>query len=278
MTAYENLAFALVLRKLPKSDIDRRVRHAADLLEIGPLLDRKPRQMSGGQRQRVALGRAIVREPAVFLFDEPLSNLDAKLRVQMRREIGALHERLGATMVYVTHDQVEAMTLGDRIVVMNEGRVQQVDPPAVLYERPANTFVATFIGSPQMNLIAGTLVAAGDGLAFRASADALEIPLPSSRLPASARAGTEVILGLRPEDVRVADATAASAPPGAVRVHLDLVEPLGHEWLVYASGSGLELAARTPPAALPERGREIAVWGEPDKVHLFDPATGMRMA
>ncbi len=174
MTVRENLAFALQLRKLPAAEIERRVQLAASTLGLDEVLDRKPRQLSGGQRQRVAVGRAIVREPAVFLFDEPLSNLDAKLRVQTRREIAKLHRDLGATMIYVTHDQVEAMTLGDRIVVMNAGRVQQVDTPLALYDRPANRFVAGFIGSPAMNFVEGTV---SDRRAFTARGDAFVIPV-----------------------------------------------------------------------------------------------------
>jgi len=196
MTVRENLAFALQLRKLPAAEIERRVQLAASTLGLDEVLDRKPRQLSGGQRQRVAVGRAIVREPAVFLFDEPLSNLDAKLRVQTRREIAKLHRDLGATMIYVTHDQVEAMTLGDRIVVMNAGRVQQVDTPLALYDRPANRFVAGFIGSPAMNFVEGTV---SDRRAFTARGDAFVIPVGA--LAAQIAPGRQLVMGVRPEDI-----------------------------------------------------------------------------
>src|SRR3989441_11401574 len=203
MTVFENMAFNLKLRRLAASEIDARVRDAAAILRIEPLLDRRPRQLSGGEQQRVALGRAIVRKPAVFLFDEPLSNLDAKLPLQMRREIARLHRQLRATMLYVTHDQAEAMTLGDRIVVMHDGRVQQIDPPLAVYRLPRNTFVAGFIGSPAMNLLEGELVAA-DSLAFRAKGAAFTVAVPAAKAHGLAgRAGRPVILGIRPEHVRL---------------------------------------------------------------------------
>src|SRR5690349_20948117 len=206
-TVRDNLAFALELRKLPAAEIERRVMQAAETLGLQEVLGRKPRQLSGGQRQRVAVGRAIVREPAVFLFDEPLSNLDAKLRVQTRREIAKLHRDLGATMIYVTHDQVEAMTLGDRIVVMNAGRVQQVDTPLVLYDRPANRFVAGFIGSPAMNFVSGAI----EGSSFVASDKAFTVPLAGLSLPA----GRRVILGARPEDISIEPSgTLSGVAPG----------------------------------------------------------------
>jgi multiple sugar transport system ATP-binding protein len=256
MTVRDNLAFALKLQKRPRAEIDRRVRDAAATLGLDAMLDRTPRQLSGGQRQRVAIGRAIVREPRVFLFDEPLSNLDAKLRVQMRREIAALHRRLGATSVYVTHDQVEAMTLGDRIVVMNEGRVQQVDTPAALYDRPANTFVATFLGSPPMNLLRPTAVG-------------LPLPAPVQR----AAAGRDVLLGVRPEHVRV-----RAEPPrpdeAALALTMDFVEPLGHEVLVHGRRDELELAARVAPQPLPAPGEPVTFAFDPERLRLFDAATG----
>jgi multiple sugar transport system ATP-binding protein len=265
MSAYENLAFALKLRRLPKAEIDARVREAAAILGIEELLDRTPRQMSGGQRQRVAVGRAIVRKPQVFLFDEPLSNLDAKLRVQMRREIARLHRQLGATMVYVTHDQVEAMTLGDRIVVMHAGRVQQIDTPLALYARPRNTFVAGFIGSPSMNFVSGEIVEGG--AQFRARDGAFTVELRGRRAEGSGQ--RDVILGIRPEDVRVAQ----PADAGSVRLRLDLVEPMGNEIFLHASAGEHELTARVPPQPLPEPGAQIALALDDRRLHFFDPVS-----
>jgi multiple sugar transport system ATP-binding protein len=272
MTAYENLAFALKLRRMSEREIDARVREAATILGIEELLDRTPRQMSGGQRQRVAVGRAIVRKPQVFLFDEPLSNLDAKLRVQMRREIARLHRQLGATMVYVTHDQVEAMTLGDRIVVMHAGRVQQIDAPLALYERPRNTFVAGFIGSPSMNFVTGEIVRDQ----FRARGNGFEVQLPAEwRAVGEKRAdtsgkGLEVVLGIRPEDVRVA---STQTDGRAVRMRLDLIEPMGNEIFVHASAGDHELTARVSPQPLPDPGAEVALTLDASRMHLFDAAT-----
>ena len=248
MSVYDNLAFGLALRRVPKPEIDRRVRAAAETLGIGEILSRKPRQLSGGQRQRVAVGRAIVREPRVFLFDEPLSNLDAKLRVQMRREISRLHQQLRATMVYVTHDQVEAMTMGDRIVVLESGRVKQVDTPLALYERPADRFVA-------------------DG-------GAPVVPLPPDRAPDPGASGRRVTLGVRPEHVALARDGAAA---DAARWRLDLVEPMGNEAVLYASLGAHEITARVAPAALPEPGSMVALAPDPARVHLFDAATGARL-
>jgi multiple sugar transport system ATP-binding protein len=271
MSAYENLAFALRLRRLSRQEIDARVREAAAILGIEELLDRTPRQMSGGQRQRVAVGRAIVRKPQVFLFDEPLSNLDAKLRVQMRREIARLHRQLGATMVYVTHDQVEAMTLGDRIVVMHAGRVQQIDTPLSLYARPRNTFVAGFIGSPSMNFISGEVTGGTD---FRARGGTFVVPLPNDWAQMLARRAVgdgriELILGIRPEDVSV----AKGDDPSPIRMRLDVVEPMGNEIFLHASAGEHELTARVGPQALPPPGAEIALALDEDRLHLFDPVT-----
>jgi len=268
MTAQENLAFALKLRKLTREEIDRRVRDAASILGIEGLLYRRPKQMSGGERQRVALGRAIVRQPQVFLFDEPLSNLDAKLRVQMRREIARLHHQLRTTMIYVTHDQVEAMTLGDRIVVLHQGAMQQVDTPAALYERPRNTFVASFIGTPPMNLVEGRLSegrfeAAGFGLATRG-------------WPVSTGApnGRRVVLGVRPEDLQRSQTPPDSAASIAARV--ELVELLGGEALVHVRAGNTELTARMP-SPVPTTDSEIRLAVPPDKVHLFDADSGARL-
>src|SRR3989442_845319 len=231
MTVFENMAFGLKRRGLPARELDPGVREAGALLGSTPLLGRRPRHLSGGEQQRVALGRALVRKPDVFLFDEPLSNLDAKLRVQMRREIARLHRELRATMLYVTHDQAEAMTLGDRIVVLSDGRVQQIDTPLDVYRRPRNTFVASFIGSPAMNLPEARLVGGGDADPALAAGGAVSPrPLPARWQQAlAARAGAPVILGIRPEDVR----PARAGEPG-VRMRLDLVEPLGQELLVSA--------------------------------------------
>jgi multiple sugar transport system ATP-binding protein len=276
MTAYENLAFALRLRGLPRDDIDRRVREAAGLLGLDALLERKPRQLSGGERQRVALGRALVRHPQVFLFDEPLSNLDAKLRVQMRREIARLHRELKATMIYVTHDQVEAMTLGERIVVLNAGRVQQVAAPRTLYEKPENTFVASFIGSPAMNLLRGEL-AGGPTPGFQAAGGAFTLALPPAwRARLAGRPEAEIVLGIRPEDVQL-DGTESAAAGSTVRCRVDLVELLGGEALIHASRDGHEITARLAAGAVPHAGEEITLGIPAATIHLFDGATGQRL-
>jgi multiple sugar transport system ATP-binding protein len=278
MTAYENMAFALEMRKVPKREIDARVRAAAEILELEELLHRTPRQMSGGQRQRVAVGRAIVRQPRVFLFDEPLSNLDAALRVQTRREFARLHRQLGATMVYVTHDQVEAMTLGDRIVVLNEGRVQQVDTPAALYDTPRNTFVARFIGSPAMNLLRGPIVRE-EGLRFRDETGTFTVAIgPAWESVLAPRAGTGhgVILGVRPEHVRL---SGGEHDPGDVApMHVELVEPMGSEAYVYASIAGQDVTARLPTSDLPAPGSVVRLAFEESKLHFFDAETGERLA
>jgi multiple sugar transport system ATP-binding protein len=270
MTAYENMAFALKLRRAPRSEVDARVREAAAMLGIGDLLDRTPRSMSGGQRQRVALGRAIVRQPQVFLFDEPLSNLDAKLRTQMRREIARLHRQLGVTMIYVTHDQVEAMTLGDRIAVLDGGRLQQVDTPAELYDRPRNTFVASFIGSPAMNLIPGTIVP-GALPCFRATDSDYWLALgePWTERP-FVRVGGAATLGIRPEDVRLASG-APTDEHNVARARVELVEPLGSETVVHASIGAQEIVARVPPGTVAEPGDDTLLGFDTGRVHLFDP-------
>jgi multiple sugar transport system ATP-binding protein len=270
MTVFENMAFALKLRKLPAAEIDRRVRQAAEILDIAGVLDRTPKQLSGGQRQRVAVGRAIVRQPQVFLFDEPLSNLDAKLRVQTRREISKLHRQLGATMIYVTHDQVEAMTMGDRIVVLDKGRVQQIDTPLNLYDRPANRFVAGFIGSPAMNFIEGR-VAADDGLRFQARAGGLSIPLSASegqRL--QSQAGRDVTLGVRPEDVYVATGPKPATATAEAEVRLEAVEPMGNEIFLHGKGADHELTARIAPQAVPDAGQPVRLALDLAKLHFFD--------
>lgn len=256
MTVYRNMAFGLEQAKTPRAEIDRRVRSAAEVLHIAEFLDRSPRALSGGQRQRVAIGRAIVREPEVFLFDEPLSNLDAALRVHTRLEIARLHERLGTTMIYVTHDQVEAMTLADRIVILREGRIEQIGSPVELYERPQNTFVAQFIGSPKMNLLSS-----GD------LADTAPQALKSLDPQAA-------VIGIRPEHLR------ACAPEDAlIRARLELVEPLGEYALVHLlAGGALELIVKMerPPAA--GKGERLAFSAEASLVHVFDRASGERTA
>jgi multiple sugar transport system ATP-binding protein len=272
MNVYDNMAFALKLRKTPKAEIRRRVEEAADILGIKQFLDRKPRQLSGGQRQRVALGRAIVRDPSVFLMDEPLSNLDAKLRVQTRAEIGKLHLRLKTTVVYVTHDQTEAMTMGDRIAVMNEGFLQQVDKPQVLYDYPSNTFVAGFIGSPAMNLLPGELKQSDGTVSVQGPG--YDVPLPES-IADSARAVTapKVLLGIRPEHVSPA-AVHDGQPPNEMDATVEVVEHLGNELLVYLSHDGAAMTARFGPDADVQPEKRIKVTFDPSNLHVFDASSG----
>jgi multiple sugar transport system ATP-binding protein len=277
MSAYDNMAFALKLRGMTKAEIDTRVKEAAGILGIVELLGRKPKDMSGGQRQRVAVGRAIVRHPRVFLFDEPLSNLDAKLRVQTRREIARLHQQLSATMLYVTHDQVEAMTLGDRIVVLEGGYVKQIDTPMNLYERPKNTFVAGFIGSPSMNLLPGAIISGpgGVGVEFRAADNAFSIALSgdwAKRL--GGYGGRAVIMGVRPEDIEPAPDGSLPLGGGAVRVKLDVVEPLGSEAFLSARIGAKEITARVPPRGLPAAGSEVELVFDRERLHFFDAESG----
>jgi multiple sugar transport system ATP-binding protein len=275
MTVYENMAFALRLRKLSKTEIDERVRAAAEILGLGPFLSRNPRQLSGGQRQRVAVGRAIVRQPRVFLFDEPLSNLDAKLRVQMRREISRLHRELKATMIYVTHDQIEAMTMGDRIVVMSDGRVQQIGEPLTLYRHPANAFVAGFIGSPAMNMLPGTLVQGDGGPRFQGADDGLSLRLPAEAATVTrAGSGRGILLGVRPEHLSV----VLVGSDDALSVQLDAIEPMGDVIYLHGTASGREITARVTPQPLPHPG--AAVWLAPDREHLhfFDAGSGESLA
>ena len=261
-----NLAFGLQLRGLPKQEVERRVAAAAAMLGLEDMLGKRPREMSGGQRQRVALGRALVREPAVFLLDEPLSNLDAKLRHSTRTEIARLHQRLGATMVYVTHDQVEAMTLGQRIVVLDAGRVQQIDTPMALYERPANLFVAGFLGSPAMNLLEGELESA-DGLRLVLD-DRVAVPLPDAGVPAS-WLGRRVVLGVRPEHL---------LPAGeGLEARVDVVEPVGSEAFLHLDFAGRTLVSRLPPQALPAPGTVLHLRADPAHLHFFEPDDGTRL-
>jgi len=266
MTVFQNLAFGLKLRKRAAAEIDARVREAARVLSIEDILGRRPEQLSGGQRQRVAVGRAIVRQPRVFLFDEPLSNLDARMRVQTRKELSRLHERLGATMIYVTHDQVEAMTLGDRIVVMHAGEAQQIDTPMQLYEKPVNRFVAGFIGSPSMNFIPGTFRSEG-GPRF-VSADA-ELSLPLAAVPRGLQGDrSDVVLGIRPEHVRLGGNGESHG-----QLTLELVEPMGNEAILYLRSAKQEIVARVPTGALPGIGARVAVRLDPGHLHFFDPET-----
>ena len=275
MTVRENMAFALRLRKRPQSEIRSRVDEAAATLGLTDLLERRPRQLSGGQRQRVAIGRAIVREPSVFLFDEPLSNLDAALRGEMRRELAAMHARLGATMLYVTHDQIEAMTLGDRIVVMHQGRVRQVDTPAQVYERPHDTFVAGFLGSPPMNLLAGQIVRDGDMTGVRVTgAPPLTIRLPADLAATQLPASGEVILGIRPEHLQV---VTAEWPGQSFPAIVELAEPLGHEQLLHLRSGNVTLTVRGAPGARPAHGAALRVTANPERLHLFDAASGVSL-
>ncbi|MEN8008105.1 MAG: sn-glycerol-3-phosphate ABC transporter ATP-binding protein UgpC [Candidatus Krumholzibacteriota bacterium] len=265
MTVEANLAFGLKMRKMAREEIRSRVTEAARVLGIDDLLHRKPRALSGGQRQRVALGRAIVRDPEVFLFDEPLSNLDAKMRVQMRTEIARLHHRLGATMIYVTHDQTEAMTLGQRIVVMKDGLVQQVAPPMELYDKPANRFVAGFIGSPAMNFLNGKLVRA-DGLRFAPESGETPIGLPEGFAPAAGLLDTPVTLGIRPEHIDVVEDSGAAAVSAPVQV----LESLGNETLLYFQLGGGQFTVRGPGQLAAGIDQELPLAFRPDHIHLFE--------
>ena len=276
MTVRENMAFALKLRRRPATEITARVDAAASTLGLGELLDRTPRQLSGGQRQRVAIGRAIVREPSVFLFDEPLSNLDAALRGEMRRELLALHRRLGATMLYVTHDQVEAMTLGDRIVVMHEGRVRQVDTPANVYRRPRDTFVAGFLGSPPMNLLAARLTRVNSRPAVQlAQAPNAQLELsPAVAAAAQHASSPEVIVGVRPEDLAVSVMSSGAGIP----TRLELAEPLGHEQLLHLRAGDAAITARAPADFRAEPGAVVHVRASGERLHLFAASTGISLA
>ena len=264
LSARENIALGLRLRKTTPAEITRRVAWAAEVLGLGPLLDRKPKDMSGGQRQRVAMGRAMVREPSVFLFDEPLSNLDAQLRGQMRVEIGRLQKRLGTTLLYVTHDQVEAMTLGDRLVLLDGGKIQQIGKPMDIYRAPANRFVAGFIGSPPMNFFEGKLAAEGDDLAF--VSDALRVVLPASRRPKNAKPGSKVTLGIRAEDLGVARAGARGPE---VKGKLATHERLGASTLLHLDVGDQRLVANVPADVEAAIDDVITVILDAERIHLF---------
>ncbi len=269
MTVRQNLEFALKMRKIPKQDRAKRVAEAARMLELGELLDRKPKALSGGQRQRVALGRAIVRNPKVFLFDEPLSNLDAKLRAQTRAELQKLHHELRATSIYVTHDQVEAMTMADKIVVMNEGKVQQIAPPLELYNNPANRFVAGFIGTPGMNFFEGLVQDSGEGRRF-VEQEAGNLSIPLDGVPHAVTASRTI--GVRPEHIALTDAS----DPLAFQVTVKVIETLGNQTLVhFPSGQGLAIAAVHPDHTL-SYGDRVYLKVVPEKVHFFD-GDGKRM-
>ena len=274
MTVYKNMAFGLKLRRYPKDEIERRVRETARILEIEDLLNRKPKVLSGGERQRVALGRAIVRDPKVFLFDEPLSNLDAMLRVQMRGEIEKLHTRLGTTMIYVTHDQVEAMTMGDRIVVMLDGAVQQIATPTELYKNPVNRFVAGFIGSPPMNFLEGRLVAADGALRFKCDTGDVYLAVDESRRSAlEGHAGQDVILGIRPEDLLV-NAAQVAVPGRSLTTTVEMVEPLGAETYLYLNAGGRSIIGRVHADVLPPVASTHVIDLDLAKAHYFDPESG----
>ena len=280
MTVRENIAFGLQIRKVPAAQQATIIAKVAETLQIGHLLDRKPKQLSGGQRQRVAMARALARQPALFLFDEPLSNLDAKLRVEVRSEIKLMHQRLGATIVYVTHDQIEAMTLGDRIAVMKDGVVQQFGTPQQIYENPANLFVAGFIGSPSMNFLTGRLTEAGSGLAFEAQHRGHTHPLILPGAPEAARAfsGHDIVLGIRPECITQASGHGSTPGHAVVDCHIDLVEPTGPDTLVFTEFNGAKVACRVHPRAACTAGASMPLAFDLTHAALFDPATEARIA
>ncbi len=284
MTVFDNMAFGLKLRKTPKDEIKRRVEEAARILDIEHLLERKPKALSGGQRQRVALGRAIVREPKVFLLDEPLSNLDAKLRAQTRTEISKLHQRLGTTFIYVTHDQTEAMTMGTRIVVMKSGLIQQVDSPQNLYLYPCNLFVAGFIGSPQMNFIDSVLIKDGNDFYVEYGSEdtktragvKFRIKLPASKNKDNcleAYAGKEVIMGIRPEDIHDEPDLIETYADGKVTANIEVTELMGSETYLYMNSEDNAINARVSPTSKAKPGDTITIAMEPAKIHLFDKET-----
>jgi len=277
MTVYENMAFSLKLQKVPKDEIDRKVREAAEILDITQYLDRKPKALSGGQRQRVAIGRAIVRNPKVFLMDEPLSNLDAKLRNQMRAEIIKLRQRINTTFIYVTHDQTEAMTLGDRIVIMKDGFIMQIGTPQDVFDRPANIFVAGFIGTPQMNFFDAKLEKTAEGYQARVNGSVMPLTEEMSKALAGKGVGDkDVILGIRPEHV----AFAAEADAHTVEGTVDVSEMMGSELYLHVSANGKDVVLRIPTTDLPKEHRSGIPYGgkvnftfRPEMIHLFDPET-----
>jgi multiple sugar transport system ATP-binding protein len=272
LSVYENMAFGLKLKKTPKDEINKRVNQAADVLGISDLLQRKPRQLSGGQRQRVAVGRAIVREPKVFLFDEPLSNLDAKLRVQMRAEISKLHKRLKTTFIYVTHDQVEAMTMATRIAVINRGKLQQIDSPQNLYDRPDNLFVAGFIGSPAMNFFPARL--RKDGEKIIVDSGDFAIPIPASRVKDYDKyTGRDVVFGIRPENIHDINFTPPNIHGEKVNVKVDVTELMGNEIFLYLLSGKNTFVARVDPRSNIPVGEQAQVMFDMDNFHIFDAQT-----
>ena len=273
MSVYDNMAFGLKLRKTPKTEIDKRVKEAAEMLSIGHLLDRKPKALSGGQRQRVALGRAIVRNPAVFLMDEPLSNLDAKLRVQTRAEISKLHQRLKTTFIYVTHDQTEAMTMGSRIAVMKDGILQQLDTPQTLYDQPSNMFVAGFIGSPSMNFFEAKLEHGNGAAVIDLGTFQLNIPMAQVN-SVTPHVGKPVYFGIRPEDIHDANYVPRGVDDTAkVVTRVNVVEPLGAEVYAYIENGGKEMVARLDPRTSARTGQPLEVSIDMSKMHIFDRET-----
>ncbi|MBK8026066.1 MAG: sn-glycerol-3-phosphate ABC transporter ATP-binding protein UgpC [Chloroflexi bacterium] len=279
MTVYDNMAFGLRLRKTPKHIIDQRVREAAKSLGIEALLERRPRQLSGGQRQRVAVGRAIVREPAVFLMDEPLSNLDAKLRVEARSFISKLHQRLGTTFIYVTHDQVEAMTMGTRICVLNAGELQQIDTPYNLYHNPRNQFVAGFMGSPSMNFFDATLKG-GDGGSVVVETSGFTFQVPAAKAePFRDHVGKRVVFGIRPEDIHDTEFQPAGITPALIDANVDVVEQMGNEMIVYLQDDkGKTFLSRTDPRTRARVGGRLGVTMNLDNMHVFDVDTSSSLA
>ncbi len=274
MTVYENMAFGLKMRKLPKSEIDGRVRRAVDILGLNNFLDRKPKALSGGQRQRVAVGRAIVRQPKLFLFDEPLSNLDAKLRVSMRAELIKLHKRLKATMIYVTHDQVEAMSMGDRLIVLKDGIVQQIGAPLEIYDRPANQFVASFIGSPPMNFINCSIVEHEGHLFLSGSGLHVKLPAKSKAALSDVRSrNSPVALGIRPEDISERRLYDSAADDNVIKARVDFLEPLGSEVLATCSLAEHEIIVRLNPRTSARADEMIELVIDMERAKLFDPAT-----
>ncbi len=274
MSVFDNMAFGLKLRKVPKEEIKRKVEEAARILDITHLLDRKPKALSGGQKQRVALGRAIVRDPKVFLLDEPLSNLDAKLRAAMRTELTKLHKKLGTTFIYVTHDQVEAMTMATRIVVMKDGLIQQVDTPQNLYDSPCNIFVAGFIGTPQMNFIKGTLTKKGDGVYFNFEDISLKLPEDKANAPELADyIGKEVVVGLRPEGISDEAKAVDAAPEASFDVSVEVTELMGAEIYLYINVGETNLIARVSSRSKSRAGDNIKVAFDMSRLHIFDNDT-----